>query len=70
MGLPTSVCAQSAVERVAPLKVLQNDQELLVHEIYASIQGESTHAGRPLRFCAVNGVSPAVHLLRYRARVL
>lgn len=41
--------ATPAAQRVLPLKGLQPGQ-LLVHEIYASIQGESTFQGRPCVF--------------------
>ena len=51
MGLPTSVCAQSAVERVAPLKVLQNDQELLVHEFMRPFKGKARTRGAPAFLC-------------------
>lgn len=39
-------------ERVEPLKQLEGraDTHLLINEIYVSIQGESTHAGRPCVF--------------------
>lgn len=39
-------------ERLAPLKALQGREttHLLIYEIYLSIQGESTHAGRPCVF--------------------
>jgi 7-carboxy-7-deazaguanine synthase len=44
-------------ERVAPLKILQGHTEpsLLVHEIYASVQGESTWAGFPCVFVRLTG---------------
>ena len=32
--------------------------ELLIHEIYLSVQGESTHAGRP---CAFVRLHPPIH---------
>ena len=48
--------------RVAPLKVLQasttatsNADALLVHEVYASVQGESTWAGVPCVFVRLTG---------------
>ena len=41
---------ESPAERLVPLKRKVRDDTLLVHEIYASVQGESTHAGRPCAF--------------------
>jgi 7-carboxy-7-deazaguanine synthase len=45
--------------RVAPLKVLQSSStpadSLLVHEVYASVQGESTWAGVPCVFVRLTG---------------
>src|SRR5688572_23247382 len=42
----------STAERLAPLAALRGREQthMLVNEIYASIQGESTHAGRPCVF--------------------
>ena len=46
-----------AAERVRPLKVLQTapSTSLLVHEVYASVQGESTWAGVPCVFVRLTG---------------
>ncbi len=46
-----------AAERVRPLKVLQSapSTSLLVHEVYASVQGESTWAGVPCVFVRLSG---------------
>jgi 7-carboxy-7-deazaguanine synthase len=44
--------ADDMATRLAPLQRLQGLEatHLLIHEIYASVQGESTHAGRPCTF--------------------
>ena len=47
-------------ERVRPLRVLSSSsssssEQLLVHEIYASVQGESTWAGVPCCFVRLTG---------------
>ena len=46
-----------AADRVRPLKVLQSapTTSLLVHEVYASVQGESTWAGVPCVFVRLSG---------------
>jgi len=44
----------SPAERVAPLKNVPAGQ-LLIHEIYASVQGESTFQGRPCAFIRTSG---------------
>jgi 7-carboxy-7-deazaguanine synthase len=36
--------------RILPLKLMQNKEKILVHEIYASIQGESTFSGEICTF--------------------
>lgn len=41
--------------RMAPLKNKINDESLLVHEIYSSIQGESSHMGLPCTFVRTTG---------------
>ena len=42
--------------RLAPLDALSgNPDRLLLHEVYASIQGESTYAGRPCTFVRTTG---------------
>ena len=55
MPLPPHIIAQSAAERIAPLKAIKDENALLVHEIYASIQGESTYAGVPCVFIRLTG---------------
>jgi 7-carboxy-7-deazaguanine synthase len=50
MNLPLNVIAQSASERIAPLKAMKSSESILVHEIFASIQGESTFAGELCTF--------------------
>jgi len=55
MPLSKQLREQNAAERIAPLKVLEDDQTLLVHEIYTSLQGESTHAGLPCVFIRLTG---------------
>ena len=56
MSLSPKVIAETAAERVAPLQAIKNNQDgLLVHEIYASIQGESTFAGVPCTFIRLTG---------------
>ena len=44
--------ADDMATRLAPLQRLKGleSTHLLIHEIYASVQGESTHAGRPCTF--------------------
>ncbi len=44
--------ADDMATRLAPLQRLKGLEatHLLIHEIYASVQGESTHAGRPCTF--------------------
>jgi 7-carboxy-7-deazaguanine synthase len=37
-------------KRLVPLKGLDDERELMVHEVYSSIQGESSYAGRPCTF--------------------
>ena len=56
MPLSERVRNESAAERIRPLKVLgSRDDQLLVHEVYASIQGESTWAGVPCVFVRTTG---------------
>ncbi len=54
--------SQSAAERVSPLRVLSEshvgvdvDDRVLVHEIYLSVQGESTWQGVPCAFVRLTG---------------
>jgi 7-carboxy-7-deazaguanine synthase len=55
--LTASSRAESPAKRVAPLKILGDDapDKLLVHEIYRSLQGESTWAGVPCTFVRLTG---------------
>ena len=46
---------ESPDERLIELKRPRADDVVLVHEVYASIQGESTHAGRPCVFVRTTG---------------
>src|SRR5687768_10631546 len=46
---------QTAAQRIAPLKVSHAKDSLLVHEIYTSVQGESTFAGVPCTFVRTTG---------------
>lgn len=55
MTLTQSEIRTTPSERVAPLKVIQNEQSLLVHEIFLSLQGESTYAGLPCVFIRTTG---------------
>jgi 7-carboxy-7-deazaguanine synthase len=54
MALPLEVISESAAARVAALKGL-GDDEVVVHEVYASLQGEGTHAGLPCAFVRTTG---------------
>lgn len=54
MPLPLNVVNESAEERVRELKSLPKDH-LLVHEVYASVQGEGTHVGLPCAFVRLTG---------------
>lgn len=54
MPLPLAVLQESSEERVRELKGLPDDA-LLVHEIYASVQGEGTHVGLPCAFVRTTG---------------
>lgn len=51
MTLSEKSIAEPMRVRLAPLDVVKGDAErLLVHEVYSSIQGESTYAGLPCTF--------------------
>ncbi len=52
--LSTSTIAQSRAERLEPLRN-RDKSKLLVHEIYASVQGESSHMGKPCIFVRTTG---------------
>lgn len=47
--------AQSARERIAPLRVLDDDAQLMLHEIYTSVQGEGSRAGELCTFVRLTG---------------
>lgn len=56
MTLSAKAKSETAAERVAPLRVLSTTSDaLLVHEIYTSVQGESTWAGVPCTFVRLTG---------------
>ena len=52
--LPLAVLNEPATERVRELKGLAPGT-LLVHEVYASVQGEGTQTGRPCAFVRLTG---------------
>ena len=54
MTLSDSSRRESPEERLVELK-RKGEHSVLVHEVYASIQGESTHAGRPCVFVRTTG---------------
>lgn len=54
MALPLPLVNESAEERVRELKGLPRGH-LLVHEVYASLQGEGTHVGLPCVFVRTTG---------------
>lgn len=47
--------AQSLAERISVLRKKRDKNQLLVHEIYASIQGESSYMGLPCVFVRTTG---------------
>ena len=56
MALSSRALQESPRERMAPLRVLKDESHtLLIHEIYHSIQGEGTRAGRPCTFIRLTG---------------
>ena len=60
MTLTAAARRESKEERVRPLRVLSeqgasSSSSLLVHEIYASVQGESTWSGVPCSFVRLTG---------------
>lgn len=56
MTLSKKALQETAAERVHPLRVLSSTTNtLLVHEIYTSVQGESTWAGVPCSFVRLTG---------------
>lgn len=50
MALPLHVQNESGAERIRALREMSDKKNLLVHEVYASIQGEGTRTGRPCVF--------------------
>lgn len=54
MSLPPVLLNESPQERVRELKGLDEDT-LVVHEVYASVQGEGTHTGLPCAFVRTTG---------------
>ncbi len=50
MALAEEWIKQPLSERIQPLKGMRSKDNLLIHEIYASMQGESTFAGYPCVF--------------------
>jgi 7-carboxy-7-deazaguanine synthase len=61
MALSDRALAQTAAQRVAPLRVLDSEPDddrassLLVHEVYTSLQGEGTRAGVLCTFVRLTG---------------
>lgn len=54
-GLTDKARNETAEERLVELKRSRPSDVVLVHEIYTSVQGESTHAGRPCVFVRTTG---------------
>lgn len=54
-GLSDKARAETPEERLVELKRPRANDVVLVHEIYTSVQGESTHAGRPCVFVRTTG---------------
>lgn len=50
MALPLPIQNESGAERIRALREMSDKTKLLVHEIYASIQGEGTRTGCPCVF--------------------
>ena len=50
MALPLLHTQETASERIRALKSMRDKDKILVHEIFASIQGESNFAGEPCIF--------------------
>lgn len=55
MPLSDRARQETPEERLVELRRKKRDDTILVHEIYASVQGESTHAGRPCTFVRTTG---------------
>ncbi len=55
MSLSKKALNDSAAQRIAPLKVLQDKETLLINETYLSIQGEGSHVGLPCFFIRLTG---------------
>ncbi|MFZ9887317.1 MAG: radical SAM protein [Myxococcota bacterium] len=54
MPLPLELIEESPAARVRELKGI-GDEHLLVHEVYAALQGEGTHVGLPCVFVRTTG---------------
>jgi 7-carboxy-7-deazaguanine synthase len=62
MALSKRAIGHTAKERMAPLRVLQEStDELLIHEIYYSLQGEGSRAGLPCTFVRLTGCHLRCH---------
>lgn len=62
MALSSYARQQSPSERMAPLRVLRDQPEtLLINEIYHSLQGEGSRAGRPCTFVRLTGCHLRCH---------
>lgn len=55
MTLTAKALRETPEERLVELRRKTRDENVLVHEVYASIQGESTHAGRRCTFIRTTG---------------
>ena len=55
MPLPLHVQQESLADRLRPLRAVRDSGALLVHEIYVSLQGESTWVGVPCTFVRLTG---------------
>ncbi len=62
MALSKRAIGHTPKERMAPLRVLQkNRDDLLIHEIYYSLQGEGSRAGLPCTFVRLTGCHLRCH---------
>ena len=53
--LSQELISQPMTERMGPIRNKANSEELLVHEIYTSVQGESSYMGLPCIFIRTTG---------------